>query len=207
MKSNKEFLLAIGLMLCLLVLCPANVEALAYTAADLITVEDPSGDELSTEDIIRVSYVGDQTNQTLYLEVERNRTVFKSDWDFYIKTTSTNRSTNIYVFFNGKNRSVSVTVRDASTNAYIWSTSGKWSDDNGKSVRFSIPYRYIVGSTTPGYEFSFYAIGGKDRAPDAGVITISTIPVYPVYYNIVLILIAMGIGVVYKRRGKICISL
>ncbi|MDP4092063.1 MAG: hypothetical protein Q8920_01730 [Bacillota bacterium] len=123
------------------------------------------------------------------------------------KTDSGNRTA--YVFYHPYTRWVIVLLLNEK-GQYLWSTGGLWGDDENTANRvgFYIPLSQLASSTKSGYQVELYYQSGRDRAPDSGYITISTISTFPVFTASVSVLIVLSgfISVMSvgkrKRRGE-----
>ena len=170
--------------------------------ADKPSLTDPTGGIASGIDIKMVQWYPDNVNGNLYLYAERlahNNT----DWDFTVYLTGDLGTRRAEISYRRANSTVVVQVYD-STNKRILNTSGKWGDSKnvGTKVEFSIPLAMLVSTTTGGYQINIYIESGTDRAPDAGVITISSVSTAPIIMVTGAIVLNV-LFVAYRRKYRV----
>jgi hypothetical protein len=169
---------------------------------DKPSLSDPTGDEISRNDIKIVKWYPNNVNGNLYLYAERlshNNT----DWSFSVYLTGDLGDKRADVSYKRASSSVTVQLYDPN-NRRIWSASGKWGDSKniGTKVEFYIPLSEVVSTTAGGYQIDTYFESQTDFAPDTGVITISSVSTAPIIIVTGAIVVNV-LFVMFKRKHKV----
>lgn len=174
---------------------------------DKPTLDDKHGDEIPSQDLICVKWYPDISNGSLYFYAERlsgvdeNKSNQYEDWELNVFLSGDKDQRKATIDFHPPSQFVQVTLYD-SKGKYLWSEKGKWGDgkDPGTRIEFEIPLGYIVSSITSGYQVSSYFTSGSDRAPDEGIISISTISTFPLQTMFGVGIVCLVLFVIFRKR-------
>jgi len=122
-------------------------------------------------------------------------------WVFYVNFLSELGKRQARVFYHPPSRRVVVLLFGAQ-NELLWSAHGKWGDKKNiaRRVEFYVPVSYLAVSIQSGFSVDLFYLSGRDRAPDSGFITISTISTFP--YATVMVLSILTITGAYFAKRK-----
>ncbi|WP_427340120.1 hypothetical protein [Caloranaerobacter sp. DY30410] len=150
-------------------------------------LNDTIRDELPRYDIVKMKWYVDTSKDRLYLFVKRKYS--KNKWTFRIYFSSDIGIRILKVSYNPKNRFVNVKLYNEK-NFYIWQAKGKWGDSKkqGKRLEFYVPLKYLVGSTTSGYEVKLKIKSRFDNIPNKGMIVISTVNTYTSFILLIIVI-------------------
>ena len=122
-------------------------------------------------------------------------------WVFTLDFSSELGKRRAYVFYHPASRMVAVLLLNE-WKELIWSAYGKWGDKKNiaRRAEFYVPVSYLAVSIQSGFNIDLFYLSGRDRAPDSGYITISTISTFP--YATVMVLSTLTIAGAYFIKRK-----
>lgn len=168
-------------------------------------LSDAVGDDTPEQDIVAISWNINKKNTVLNLYTYRLSN--EGDWIYSIDLFGDLNPVHADVeckCITDENGEVlestqKITLYDATTGDYLWSSTSQWF--LGPVSYVQIPLTYIVSSTVSGYEFNFLVTSNTDISPDSGYIKISTVPIYPYYFNFVLLIFPF-LGILFYKYKK-----
>jgi hypothetical protein len=130
-----------------------------------------------------------------------------ANWRPYVKLFYAEKTFELRFNYKPKTRKVFAKLYDTTNGSnLIWSDNGKWGGqghNEGYLFEGYVPLEEIVGTTVGGYELKAIVFSKKDRAPNSGEITITSLPTLSVTLEIILAI--FGVLIITKNyfmKGK-----
>lgn len=169
------------MLLCMIVLLSGNTYADGardFEWDDMPYVLDGVGDGDSWEDIIKVAWLPDVSNNKFYIMLQISDSQSKNNkWDAYVDIIVSDEIYFVNISTNTKNGKAKFTIYDGNYRK-VYKGTGTWiSKDN--YIKLDLPLSLLVNNIKSGFSFDMVVSTDSDLAPDDGVITVTTISTFP----------------------------